>query len=327
MLQAIEADLRLAVESLGNAGGGPLPEMLAHHFGWGPGEDHRGGKRLRPLLALLTCQAAGGDWRAAIPLASSLELVHNFSLVHDDIQDRSRTRRNRATLWSLWGDPQAINAGDALFALARRTSYRLLECGVQAEVILEVQRELDDACLQLTIGQHLDLAFEGQLSVSLDSYLHMVEAKTASLLAASAAAGARIGNASAAAIDAYRAFGRDLGIAFQIYDDLLGIWGDPERTGKPAGDDLLSHKISYPVLVGLNRSPAFREIWSSGQADPAALRGMTEALEAAGAEQEARRTALEHSNLAQRHLQSASPQDPAAQALEDLLFQLLERSR
>lgn len=327
MLLAIESALQLAVSSLGEAGGGPLPEMLAHHFGWEQDTNHPGGKRLRPLLALLTCQASGGDWHAALPAAASLELIHNFSLVHDDIQDRSATRRNRPTLWSLWGDPQAINAGDALFALARRTSYRLRELGLDAETVLQVQRELDDACLELTIGQHLDLAFEGRAEIELDSYLRMVQAKTASLLAASAAAGAYVGGAPAESVDAYREYGRNLGIAFQIHDDVLGIWGDPEVTGKPAGDDLLSHKISFPVLIGLQDAPAFRELWSSGRTDPATLQAMTEALIASGADQKARQAATEHSGRARDCLRSAAPRPPAAQELEELVSRLLERAR
>jgi geranylgeranyl diphosphate synthase type I len=327
MLQAIEADLHAAIESLGEAGGGPLPAMISHHFGWTSDADHRGGKRVRPLLCLLACQACGGVWRTALPAASSLELIHNFSLVHDDIQDRSETRRNRPTLWTLWGEPQAINAGDALFALSRRTSYRLVESGLDRSTVLEVQRELDDACLELTIGQHLDLAFEGRSSVTLQAYLRMVEAKTASLLAASAVAGARVAEASAATVEAFRSFGRNLGIAFQIYDDVLGIWGDPQVTGKPAGDDLLSHKISFPVLVGLQHSEAFLDLWTSGRTDPPALQSMMQALAEAGAADRSREAAQQHSFQAEEGLSSASLLEPAGQLVRQLIQDLLLRVR
>jgi geranylgeranyl diphosphate synthase type I len=327
MLQAIEADLLGAIESLGQAGGGPLPAMIAHHFGWTEPGDHRGGKRVRPLLCLLACRACGGDWHSALPAATSLELIHNFSLVHDDIQDRSETRRSRPTLWTLWGEAQAINAGDALFALARRNSYRLAEQGVSKATVLEVQRELDDACLELTIGQHLDLAFEGQPSITLPAYLRMVEAKTASLLAASAVVGARVAEAPAATVEAYRGFGRNLGIAFQIYDDVLGIWGDPQVTGKPAGDDLLSHKISFPVLIGLQHSPEFLEQWSSGQTSPPAVKAMLLALEQAGAESRAREAAQQHSQQAELSLERAAPRQPEAGLLRQLVHDLLLRVR
>jgi geranylgeranyl diphosphate synthase type I len=327
MLQAVEAELHGAIQTLGEAGGGPLPAMIAHHFGWEAETDQRAGKRLRPLLCLLTCQASGGDWRAALPAATSLELIHNFSLVHDDIQDRSQTRRNRPSLWARWGEAQAINAGDALFALARRHSYQLVERGVPAPAVLEVQRELDDACLELTIGQHLDLAFEGQHSVTLAAYLHMVEAKTASLLAACAVAGARVAGASPARVEGYRQFGRSLGIAFQIYDDVLGIWGDPEVTGKPAGDDLLSHKVSFPVLVGLETSPSFRQLWSSGRTDSLALQAMLECLARKGAESRAHQAAQDHSREAQRSLEAVEPRPPAAEALRRLVRDLLQRAQ
>lgn len=327
MLREIEADLRGAVGTLGEAGGGPLPAMIAHHFGWDGQGEHHAGKRIRPLLCLLSCLACGADWRHALPAATSLELIHNFSLVHDDIQDRSETRRSRATLWALWGEPQAINAGDALFALARRTSYRLAEQGLAAPTVLEVQRELDDACLQLTIGQHLDLAFERQPAVSLEAYLLMVEAKTASLLAACAVAGARVAGAEAATVETYRSFGRSLGVAFQIYDDVLGIWGDPQLTGKPAGDDLLSHKISYPVLIGLQLSPQFRELWTSGRSDPVSLAAMMQALSEAGAQQRAREAAGEHSRRAEHSLAQAGPRQPADRLLGKLVQDLLQRAR
>jgi len=327
MLREIEADLRGAVGTLGEAGGGPLPAMIAHHFGWAEQGDHRAGKRIRPLLCLLSCLACGADWRRALPAATSLELIHNFSLVHDDIQDRSQTRRSRATLWALWGEPQAINAGDALFALARRNSYRLAEQGLPAPTVLEVQRELDDACLQLTIGQHLDLAFERQPSVSLESYLLMVEAKTASLLAACAVAGARVAGAEAAAVESYRSFGRSLGIAFQIYDDVLGIWGDPQVTGKPAGDDLLSHKISYPVLIGLEVSPQFRDLWTTGHSDAPSLAAMMQVLAEAGVEPRAREAAREHTRRAEDSLAQAGPRQPADRLLGQLVRELLQRAR
>jgi geranylgeranyl diphosphate synthase type I len=327
MLQAIETDLHGVIDSLGEAGGGPLPAMIAHHFGWAEPGDLRGGKRVRPLLCLLACQACSGGWETALPAASSLELIHNFSLVHDDIQDRSQTRRTRPTLWTLWGEAQAINAGDALFALARRNSYRLVERGVPESTVLEVQRELDDACLELTIGQHLDLAFEGQPSITLPAYLHMVEAKTASLLAASAVVGARVAEAPAVTVEAFRAFGRNVGIAFQIYDDVLGIWGDPEVTGKPAGDDLLSHKISFPVLIGLQQSTEFLELWSSGQTDPSTVESMLQTLAECGADSSARTAARQHSAAAEQFLDSARPAEPGGQLLRQLVGDLLQRAQ
>ncbi|HLF81058.1 MAG TPA: polyprenyl synthetase family protein, partial [Anaerolineales bacterium] len=176
-------------------------------------------------------------------------------------------------------------------------------------------------------GQHLDLDFEGRSSVTQQNYLRMVEAKTASLLAASAVAGARVAKAPEALVESYRSFGRNLGIAFQIYDDVLGIWGDPQVTGKPAGDDLLAHKISYPVLIGLQHSQAFVELWTSGRTDSPALQSMMQALAEAGAADRSREAAQQHSVRAEDSLSSASPLEPAGHLVRQLIQDLLLRVR
>ena len=143
MLEAVEQDLKRTVHELPAQGEDQLREMIVHHFGWLDKDLPGGGKRVRPLLTLLVCDSCGGDWHRAIPAAVSAECIHNFSLIHDDIQDQSDTRRGRVTVWKKWGEAQAINAGDALFALARLASYRLRDTGLPADVVLEVQREFD----------------------------------------------------------------------------------------------------------------------------------------------------------------------------------------
>jgi geranylgeranyl diphosphate synthase type I len=209
---------------------------------------------LRPLLCLLCCEALGGNYRRALPAAAALELLHNFTLVHDDIEDASPSRHGRATVWRVWGEAQAINVGDGLYALAHLALPRLVEVSVSAEVALEAARLLDEACLRVCEGQHLDLAFEERLDVRCDEYLEMVAGKTVALLAAAAAIGALLGEASAQVVTAFREFGRELGFAFQIRDDILGIWGESAETGKPAGEDILARKKSFPIVYAFEQA-------------------------------------------------------------------------
>jgi geranylgeranyl diphosphate synthase type I len=297
-----------------------LHEMVAHHFGWKDGQG--AGKGIRPLLCLLTCASAGGDWRLAIPAATGIELIHNFSLIHDDIQDGSELRRHRPTVWKLWGDAQAINTGDALFALARLSAHRLTENGIPSEAVLRIQRIVDEACLELTKGQHLDLAFSTSGEDMIDRYLRMIEAKTSSLLAASAAAGAGIAGADAVQLEAYRRFGNLIGLAFQILDDVLGVWGVPDETGKSAIDDLETRKPTFVALYGLTHSPEFARFWGDPEADTTEMRG---ALEAAGARDAARKEAGARTQAALENLNALHTREPAASALRSMADRLLER--
>ncbi len=230
-------------------------DIMAYHLGW---RDARlrpahapTGKRVRPLLCLLACEAVGGTVTEALPAAVAVELLHNFSLIHDDIEDNSPTRRHRPTVWKLWGIPQAINVGDGMFTLARRALHILAEHH-PADRVLRAFRIFDDACVALTEGQHLDMLFEERLNVSVDDYLYMVRGKTTALLAASVTLGALLGGANETIQQHYFAFGENLGFAFQIVDDILGIWGEEARTGKSTASDILSKKKTLPVLYGLN---------------------------------------------------------------------------
>ncbi|MEJ7762563.1 MAG: polyprenyl synthetase family protein [Thermomicrobiales bacterium] len=207
------------------------------------------GKRLRPRVALLCCEAAGGDPGAAAPLAAALELLHNFTLIHDDIQDQSAQRRHRPTVWAIWGAAQAINAGDALFAAAHLPLYRLPAAGVSLDLTLRLVEAFDRMTIEIVRGQVLDLSFEGGAAVSPDDYLAMIDGKTAAIVRYAAWAGALLGGASEETADRLATFGQALGVGFQIRDDLLGIWGAPAETGKPAADDLRRRKQSLPVVL------------------------------------------------------------------------------
>jgi geranylgeranyl diphosphate synthase type I len=209
------------------------------------------GKRFRPLLCLLAAEAAGGSWESALTAAAAIELLHNFSLIHDDIEDRDPARRHRPTVWKVWGEAQAINVGDAVFAEATRT---VLSCHPDTAMCLEVARGFSDCVLRLTEGQYMDMSFETRTDVLPDDYIRMIELKTAQLIAFSLWAGSRIGGAAADQQRALHAFGFDLGKAFQIHDDILGIWAPREVTGKEEAMDLQNRKKTWPVLLAAARA-------------------------------------------------------------------------
>ncbi|MDI7277278.1 MAG: polyprenyl synthetase family protein [Anaerolineae bacterium] len=311
----------------------PLYGMMRYHLGW-VDQDFRpveapSGKRVRPLICLLSCEAAGGDWRVALPLAAGLELIHNFSLMHDDIEDSSRTRRHRATVWALWGVPQAINTGDAMFTIARRTVLTLADTSVPQHTVLRVLRCVEETSLALCQGQYLDIAFESRQEVDPESYMQMIEGKTAALLACAAETGALVGGAGAAS-EGYRTFGHELGLAFQMVDDILGIWGDPAVTGKPASDDIRSRKKTLPVLYALRRlaergDSSLATLLSRPVRSKADVRSVLHCLEAAGARQHTEELAAAHTERALSALERAAPPCPARQALRELALKLVSR--
>jgi geranylgeranyl diphosphate synthase, type I len=207
------------------------------------------GKRMRPAVALLAAGAAGGEPRAAAPVGAALELLHNFTLIHDDIQDESPTRRHRPTVWSIWGVGQAINAGDGLYAVARLPIYRIATTGVTADLSLRLLEAFDRMTVAIVEGQTLDLAFEARPDVSAGEYLDMIAGKTAAIVQFAAWAGALLGGASEADATRWAEFGLALGLGFQVRDDLLGIWGAQDVTGKAPADDVRRRKQSLPILI------------------------------------------------------------------------------
>ncbi|XRQ04781.1 family 2 encapsulin nanocompartment cargo protein polyprenyl transferase [Actinomadura welshii] len=252
----LDPALRDAVERMPDAVRG----IAAFHFGW---RDERGapcagtgGKAIRPALALLAAEAVGGTASAALPAAVAVELAHNFSLLHDDVMDGDLTRRHRPTAWSVFGANAAILAGDALLAAA----FEVL-AEAPDPVLPRAVRTLGRAVLDLVAGQSADLAFEERTDVTLDECVAMASRKTGALLGASCALGAAYGGGAAGQGARLRAFGERLGLAFQLVDDLLGIWGDPEVTGKPVHSDLHSRKKSLPVVAALTSpGPAAAEL-------------------------------------------------------------------
>jgi len=233
-----------------------LNGMAEYHLGWVdstftpvPHGSNDKGKRIRPLLAMLCCEAAGGGADRAAPLAAALELLHNFTLVHDDIQDHSPTRRHRPTVWALWGNAQAINAGDALFAAAHLALLRLRDGGSDSGLILDLLEAFDRMTIDIVAGQVQDLSFETRRNVMPEDYVQMITGKTAAIVEYAAWAGAVLGGAKAEHASRFKEFGLALGLGFQIQDDLLGIWGTIAETGKAAADDIRRKKQSYPILL------------------------------------------------------------------------------
>ncbi|HLA16431.1 MAG TPA: polyprenyl synthetase family protein [Candidatus Limnocylindrales bacterium] len=232
-----------------------LYEMVRYHLGL-DGSEGRRGKRMRPLLGLLAYASITGDHRNALPGAAAVELGHNFSLVHDDIEDGDIERRARPTLWALHGIPQAINAGDMLFTLSRVALHRLTDLGFSDAKVLRLMRLYDETCLALCEGQYMDIwAADNSDAMNTELYFDMIGRKTAALIAGSVEAGALLASDDEEVIAQYRRFGWAMGIAFQLNDDLLGIWGDEAATGKRPSD-LARHKKTLPVIYAVEHAPA-----------------------------------------------------------------------
>lgn len=299
--------------------------MLRYHMGWeGEGAGPKAsGKRVRPTLVLLAAAAAGANWRSALPAAAAVEILHNFSLIHDDIQDNSQQRRGRPTVWAKWGMAQAINAGDTLFALAH-IALEGLETSVSDQVYIQAARLLPRTSLQLTQGQYLDLAYEGMPNITTADYWPMIWGKTGALIAACVRMGALVGGAEGAALKAYMVFGEKLGLAFQVHDDLLGVWGNPDAMGKSAHTDLLSGKKSLPVLYALEQNGEFARGWRAGVTE-VNVSELAAQLEAEGGREYTQQQAEKLTQEAIEALHAAHPAAAPGQALVELAEELGRR--
>src|SRR6266487_397658 len=250
----------------------PFYGQMQYHLGWVnthfAATKSNPGKLLRPTLLLLTYEAAGAWGLAddaptnsaylnrALPAAAAVELTHNFTLIHDDIEDSDAERRHRATLWKLWGIPQAINTGDGMFALARLTLWNVLERGVEGDIAARLGEALDRACLILAEGQYLDISFEEEQAISVAMYVDMISRKTGALMGCAAEMGARLGTRDQETIERLSSFGKAMGIAFQVRDDLLGVWATTAELGKTPAGDVYRRKKSLPVLHALEHADA-----------------------------------------------------------------------
>jgi geranylgeranyl diphosphate synthase type I len=269
LLADTESEILRVVRDHGPSTAG-VYEMIRYHLGL-DGSDGPRGKRMRPLLGLLAYASIAGDHAAALPGAAAVELGHNFSLVHDDIEDGDVERRHRATLWSLHGVPQAINTGDLIFSLSRVALHRLSDLGFSDARVLRLMRLYDETCVMLCEGQYIDIASSAtDEPMTVELYFDMIGRKTAALISASIEAGALLATDDENVIASYRRFGWALGLAFQLNDDVLGIWGLEHKTGKEP-TDVARHKKTLPVLYAFEHAtPADRDRLSRlyGTADP-----------------------------------------------------------
>ncbi len=329
MLPALEQEMQKVLQVNQDSKPEPFFGMMHYHMGWTDADLNsvvvKSGKRIRPLSCLITTEAAGGNWEQALPAAAAIELLHNFSLIHDDIEDASPTRRGRDTVWQIWGINQAINSGDSMFALAHLSMNYLLERGVDAQIVVQALRRFDETCIHLTQGQYADMDFETRIHVSVDEYMAMITGKTAVLLALCSELGALVAGAEPTTVKHYHEFGRSLGLAFQIIDDILGIWGDENLTGKSAATDILTKKKTLPVLYGLSKSQEIQTLYANNKPDDSFVTSVVKLLNKNGAYDYAKQVALTHSQNALSHLEEAQPQGQAGAALFELANMLLKR--
>lgn len=328
LLSAIETELQKQVSRLDAPRTKPFHEMLTYHMGWtgeGAGPEATG-KRIRPLLVLLCTSACGADWPTALPAAAAIELVHNFSLVHDDIQDNSPKRRGRDTAWVKWGAPMAINVGDALFVMSSQAIVDLKN-SYPAEVVVKAAEILHNTCLDLTRGQYLDMSYEERNDLGAQDYWPMIAGKTAALISACCQLGALLGGANDEKQDVYRSFGHYLGLAFQVQDDILGIWGDENVTGKSVASDLVEGKNSLPVLAGLEKKGKFAERWAEGPIKQEEVKEIARLLAGEGGLLAAQEAAKQLTDLALKSLEEAEPHGEAGDALFGLAKRLLGRDQ
>lgn len=300
---------------------GEVYELDAYHLGWrdeaGNPIDEAGGKMLRPVLALATCRGYG-DPTAAVGVAAALELLHVFSLVHDDIEDGDRERRHRPTLWVLVGNAIAINAGDSLCALAFRALFEAIPA-LDREAGLLALTIFSDASLRMIEGQHLDISFESRPSVTLDEYVDMTRRKTGALIGAALALGALCGGATADETEQLRQAGVDLGVGFQAVDDILAVWGDPSATGKAVGNDIARGKKSLPTVLVAEQQPDYRLL------EPGNLAALRSQLEQLGIDAACQRLATDYCDRARRAIESTSISAAGRRQLLDLVDFVLAR--
>jgi len=336
-LAAVDAELRAAVSTERGVSNqqDALREFygwMQYHLGWADEQfqpsNADGGKRLRPVFCLLACECLGAPIEPALPAAAAIELLHNFSLVHDDIEDGDRQRRHRPTLWTLVGIPQAINAGDALFALAQRELLQLRPRGVSPERVLRASEIFQKTCVRLVEGQFLDMRAEREMQSDLATYKQVVGGKTAALLGASTAIGAAVASDDLRQIQRFQAFGIELGLAFQMTDDILGIWGDPAVTGKPAGADLRRKKKSLPIVLAQAHGGELRTALDRVFAQPVLsandVAEIIQRMDAANIRLQAEQEAEKHRHRATRSLARLAAEGIASTSALATLGQLAE---
>jgi geranylgeranyl diphosphate synthase, type I len=325
MLHEFNRALKMYVEDFFPDSRSELNRIFTYHLGL---EDdmRKQGKRIRPMLTLLCTQGAGGDWKKALPAAASLELIHNFSLIHDDIEDNGHTRRGKEAVWIKWGLAKGLNAGDVMFSTAFKVLEKL-DKNLPPEIPLGAANLLADTCLSLTTGQQDDIGFQDEALVKVDQYYKMITGKTAALIAAACQMGTIMAGKSREVQMAFHDFGHALGTTFQIYDDWLGIWGDEKQTGKTTSGDLVESKKSLPVLLGLEHCARFKDRWQAGPINPEETTEITAWLREDGVEAKVKQAILEWNNRTRELLKALDCHEDIKLALDDFANKLIIRER
>ncbi len=270
-----------------------LHEMVSYHFGWND-PTSRSGKRLRPMLLLTSSQMFGSNARDLMPAGVAMEVLHNYTLVHDDIEDLGETRHGRECLWRRFGLAQALNTGDFLSTMAHDIFYEVTTV-VDSATFARAYAVFRQAALDVIRGQYLDMDFETRSSVSVEQYLEMIRLKTSCLISASIRIGAILAGVDEDMDSILKGIGEHAGLAFQIQDDYLGIWGDTSATGKSNLTDLITRKKTYPVLLGLEQSAEFKVVWEANtQITPELARHMAQLLADAKVDQKTNEAVFYH---------------------------------
>ena len=312
----------------------PLYDMLRYSMGWAntDGNPIAGstGKGLRPVLCLSACEAVSGSFEAALPAAAGLELLHNFSLIHDDIQDRDELRHHRPTLWAVWGEGKAIVAGNSLRGTADAAVGDMVAAGAHPGQTLDVAALFTEAHLEMIEGQYLDVAYEGRQEIGLQQYLVMISLKTGALIRCAMNIGAAIGTSDSRTVEAFRECGRALGYVFQIRDDLLGVWGDEETTGKPVGADIRRKKKSFPAAYAMSKvrgeaRKTLAQTYAKEELDDDDIAVVLEIMDDAGVREYAQSLAVEHCEQAMRRLSSVEVAPESRRDIEEIAQFLLLR--
>jgi geranylgeranyl diphosphate synthase type I len=296
-----------------------LREMVSYHFGWND-PSSKAGKRLRPMLLLTSSEFFGHQPVDLMPAAVAMEVLHNYTLVHDDIEDQGQTRFGRECMWRRYGLAQALNVGDFLSMMAYDIFHEVLSAVDPAD-FAKAYSIFCQATLDVFRGQYLDMYFETEKSVSVDQYLEMIRLKTSRLISASMRIGAILAGADEAADLYLEEIGEHAGLAFQIQDDYLGIWGDTASTGKSNLTDLTTRKKTYPILLGLAESVAFKAAWETNpQITPDLARQLAGMLSEAGIDEKTNDAVLKHLRLIREGKKRlANSNDNHSTAMWDLL--------
>ena len=314
----------------------PVYDMLRYYMGWadesGAPMQAMTGKAVRPTLCLFGCEAVGGTVSAAIPAAAALEFIHNFSLVHDDIQDEDETRHNRKTIWAVWGKPKALVSGNVLRIVADTTLHGLARQGLDSDRALGAVALLTESYLEMIEGQYMDMAFEGRHDIGMDDYLLMISRKTGALIRCSLNLGALVGADDPQTTAAFRECGRALGYVFQIRDDVLGVWGDEKITGKPVGADIRRKKNSYPAVYAMEAAESedratLSRIYEKPELDDDDVKSALEIMEKIGVRDRAQSEAAEWADAAIQSIAHLELSPWARRQVEEFTHFLLVRNR